>query len=87
MEDVFGHSFGIRENICIRKTQDPVTDQFKEVGAFRVVLYCLKLAMLPTVEFDHDLGAMAGEIGDVRSDGYLLAKMQTRVFGMTQGAP
>ncbi len=72
------------KNLPISKAQDTIAARVQKFRAVRVIYDITILTMLFAIEFDNQLGTMAGEVRDIRTDRSLSAKMQPAVFKFAQ---
>ncbi len=71
----------------IGKAQDAIATSVQKRRASSIVYDVTVLAVLFAVELNDQLGPMAGEVGDVGTDGHLAAEMQPSLFESAQHQP
>jgi hypothetical protein len=62
--DAVRDAFGVGQHIVVPETKHAVAVRFQHCAAWRIRLF----AVLPAIDFDDQLGAMAREIGDILTD-------------------
>jgi hypothetical protein len=72
------HPINIGQNIVVPETQHTIAARLEKVSSYRIGVCLRRLPMLPAVQFDDKAKLMTGEIGVVRPDRRLSAKMRTR---------
>ena len=76
MGNALEYAVGVAQDVIVPEAEDAVTLRFEEEGAHTVVGSPRRV--LPAIDFDDQLGRVAGEVGDIRPERDLLAPVTVR---------
>src|SRR3954469_12629345 len=74
--DCLHHTLDISQHIIVPEPQHAIAARVQVPGPFRIGSDAGRKFVLPTIGFDHDPRAMAGEVRKVWTDGCLAAKVR-----------